>query len=158
MHENLLNKVNVKPENIYVPNGSNMDADAACKEYDEIIEKVGGIDLQLLGIGEDGHIGFNEPADNFELGTHCVDLTESTIEANKRFFNSADEVPRQAYTMGIRTIMQARKVLMVANGKNKAQIIKDAFFGPVTPQVPASILQMHPDFILIGDEEALSLV
>ncbi len=158
MHENLFNKVNVKPENIYVPNGSNMDADAACKEYDEIIEKVGGIDLQLLGIGEDGHIGFNEPADNFELGTHCVDLTESTIEANKRFFNSADEVPRQAYTMGIRTIMQARKVLMVANGKNKAQIIKDAFFGPVTPQVPASILQMHPDFILIGDEEALSLV
>ena len=116
-------------------------------------------DLQLLGIGVDGHIGFNEPGEAFELGTHCVDLTESTIEANKRFFDNDESlVPRQAYTMGIKTIMQARKVLMVANGANKAEIIKKAFFGPVTPEVPASILQMHPDFILVGDQDALSLV
>ena len=132
---------------------------APTREYDQIIHDVGGIDLQLLGIGVDGHIGFNEPGEAFELGTHCVDLTESTIEANKRFFDGNEAlVPRQAYTMGIKTIMQARKVLMVANGANKAEIIKKAFFGPVTPEVPASILQMHPDFILVGDEEALRLV
>ena len=120
---------------------------------------MGGIDLQLLGIGHDGHIGFNEPCDHFDLETHCVDLTEETIEANKRFFDgNVDLVPKQAYTMGIKTIMQARKVLMVANGAGKAEIIKKAFFGPVTPEVPASILQMHPDFILVGDEEALSLI
>ena len=159
MQENLFKYVNVKPDRIHVPDGSNPDAEAACKAYDQIIHDLGGIDLQLLGIGPDGHIGFNEPADHFPLGTHCVDLTESTIEANKRFFGgNADLVPKQAYTMGVGTIMQARKVLMVANGKGKAEIIKQAFFGPVTPEVPASILQMHPDFTLVGDEEALSLI
>jgi glucosamine-6-phosphate deaminase len=158
MQKNLFGSVNVQPDRIHVPDGSNPDAEAACREYDAIIHNVGGIDLQLLGIGPDGHIGFNEPGEAFELGTHCVDLTQSTIEANARFFGSIDEVPRQAYTMGIKTIMQARKVLMVANGANKAEIIKQAFFGPVTPEVPASILQMHPDFILVGDAEALALV
>ena len=158
MHKNFFDSVNVQPDRIFVPDGSNSNAEEACREYDAIIRNVGGIDLQLLGIGEDGHIGFNEPGEAFELGTHCVDLTESTINANQRFFNSRDEVPRQAYTMGIKTIMQARKVLMVANGANKAEIIKKAFFGPVTPEVPASILQMHPDFILVGDQEALSLI
>ena len=158
MHKNFFDSVNVQPDRIFVPDGSNPNAEEACREYDAIIRNVGGIDLQLLGIGEDGHIGFNEPGEAFELGTHCVDLTESTIDANQRFFNSRDEVPRQAYTMGIKTIMQARKVLMVANGANKAEIIKKAFFGPVTPEVPASILQMHPDFILVGDQEALSLI
>ncbi len=158
MHKNFFDSVNVQPDRIFVPDGSNPNAEEACREYDAIIRNVGGIDLQLLGIGEDGHIGFNEPGEAFELGTHCVDLTESTINANQRFFNSRDEVPRQAYTMGIKTIMQARKVLMVANGANKAEIIKKAFFGPVTPEVPASILQMHPDFILVGDQEALSLI
>ena len=156
MHDNLFNHVNIKPERINLPNGENTDAEAACAEYNEILHSVGAIDLQLLGIGSDGHIGFNEPADHFPLETHCVDLEESTIEDNKRFFANKDEVPRQAYTMGIKTIMQAKKVLMVANGKNKAEIIKKAFFGPVTPEVPASILQMHPDFILVADEEALS--
>lgn len=156
MHDNLFNHVNIKPERINLPNGENTDADAACAEYNEILHSVGAIDLQLLGIGSDGHIGFNEPADHFPLETHCVDLEESTIEDNKRFFANKDEVPRQAYTMGIKTIMQAKKVLMVANGKNKAEIIKRAFFGPVTPEVPASILQMHPDFILVADEDALS--
>ncbi len=156
MHDNLFNHVNIDPSHINLPDGTNMDAAAECARYDDVIHSVGGIDLQLLGIGHDGHIGFNEPGSAFELGTHCVDLTQETIEANKRFFESIDDVPRQAYTMGIKTIMQARKVLLVASGKDKAAIVKKAFFGPVTPEVPASILQMHPDFILVGDEEALS--
>lgn len=117
---------------------------------------MGGVDLQLLGLGHDGHIGFNEPNDEFDKETHCVDLTEMTIEANKRFFNSIDEVPRQAYTMGIATIMRAKCVLMVVSGKDKAEILKKSFFGPITPQVPASILQLHPNFVLIADEDALS--
>ena len=156
MHRNLFDLVNINPASINLPDGTNMDAEAECARYDYVIKRVGGIDLQLLGIGHDGHIGFNEPGSAFELGTHCVDLTQETIEANKRFFESIDDVPRQAYTMGIKTIMQARKVLLVASGKDKASIVKKAFFGPVTPEVPASILQMHPDFILVGDEEALS--
>ena len=159
MQKNLFEHVNVRPDAVHVPDGSNPDAEAACKAYDQIIHDLGGIDLQLLGIGPAGHLGFNEPADPFPLGSHCVDRTESTIEANKRFFGgNADLVPKQAYTMGVGTIMQARKVLMVANGKGKAEIIKQAFFGPVTPEVPASILQMHPDFTLVADEEALSLI
>lgn len=158
MHRNLFDLVNIDPARIHLPDGTNLNSEEECRAYDEIIHKLGGVDLQLLGIGHDGHIGFNEPNAAFELGTHCVSLTDETIEANKRFFASRDEVPKQAYTMGIKTIMQARKVLMVANGKGKAEIIQKAFFGPVTPEVPASILQMHPDFTLIGDAEALSLI
>jgi glucosamine-6-phosphate deaminase len=156
MHENLFQYINVKEDHIFIPDGENPDSEEVCKAYDKVIEAAGGIDMQLLGIGLDGHIGFNEPADHFEKNTHCVDLTESTIEANKRFFKSKEEVPRQAYTMGILPIIQAKKVIMIANGKNKADIIKKAFMGPVTPEVPASILQMHPDFTLIADEEALT--
>lgn len=156
MHENLFKHINVREDRIFIPNGENLNAEEVCREYDRITEAVGGIDMQILGIGLDGHIGFNEPADHFEKNTHCVDLTESTIEANKRFFNSKDEVPHQAYTMGILPIMQAKKVIMIANGRNKADIIKKAFTGPVTPEVPASILQMHPDFTLIADKDALS--
>jgi glucosamine-6-phosphate deaminase len=158
MHKNFFDSVNVRPEAIHVPDGADLDAQEACRNYDQIIHNVGGIDLQLLGIGPDGHIGFNEPNAAFELGTHCVELTESTIEANKRFFEKKEDVPRQAYTMGIKSIMQARKVLMVANGANKADIIKTAFFGPVTPEVPASILQMHPDFTLVLDAEAAAKI
>lgn len=158
MQKNFFSSVNVRPDHIHVPDGSNLDAEDACRSYDAIIHDVGGIDLQLLGIGPDGHIGFNEPGAAFELGTHCVDLTESTIEANKRFFAKKEDVPRQAYTMGIKSIMQARKVLMIANGANKADIIRTAFFGPVTPEVPASILQMHPDFTLVLDAEAASKI
>ena len=159
MHRNLFDKVNIDPAKINLPDGTNPDAEDACAKYNQIIHAVGGIDLQLLGIGHDGHIGFNEPGEAFELETHCVNLTAETIEANKRFFDgNVDLVPKQAYTMGIKTIMQARKVLMVANGAGKAEIVKKAFFGPVTPEVPASILQMHPDFTLVGDEEALSLI
>lgn len=158
MHDRFFNHVNVRPQKINVPDGTNLNAEKECARYDQVILSNGGIDLQLLGIGVDGHIGFNEPGAAFELGTHCVDLDESTIEANKRYFEKKEDVPRQAYTMGIKTIMQAKKVLMVVSGKNKADIVKAAFFGPVTPQVPASILQMHPDFTLVGDEDALSKI
>ena len=123
-----------------------------------MIHSLGGVDLQLLGLGHNGHIGFNEPDEAFEKETHCVDLQERTIEANKRFFASADEVPRQAYTMGIKTIMHAKKILVIVSGEDKAEIVKKAFFGPVTPKVPASILQMHNDVTLVADEAALSEV
>ncbi len=158
MNTNLFSKVNIDINNTHVPNGLEPDAAKACADYDKIIEDAGGIDLQLLGLGLNGHIGFNEPSDSFTCGTNCVDLTQSTIDANSRFFESYDDVPKQAYTMGIKSIMQAKKVVVVVNGKNKAQIVKDAFFGPVTPQVPASILQLHPDVTIIGDAEAMSLI
>lgn len=156
MRENLFKHVNINMERTNVPNGMEPDSEKACEAYNEIIHSVGQIDMQLLGIGHDGHIGFNEPADHFPKETHCVDLTETTINANARFFASREDVPTQAYTMGIQTIMSAKKVLMVASGADKADIIAQAFFGPVTPQVPASILQFHPDFILVADEAALS--
>lgn len=156
MQEHLFRHVNIRKENIHIPSGENLNSDEVCREYDEMISKIGRIDLQLLGIGLDGHIGFNEPGESFELNTHCVNLTESTLEANKRFFGSREQVPGQAYTMGIRPIMQARKVLMLASGRNKADILKEAFTGHVTPRIPASVLQLHPDFVLIADEEALA--
>ena len=156
MHRNLFDKVNIDPAKINLPDGTNPDADAACAQYNQIIHSVGGIDLQLLGIGHDGHIGFNEPDEYFSKGTHCVNLTESTIEANKRFFASADDVPRQAYTMGVQTIMLARRIVLVVSGENKADIVREAFFGPVTPRVPASILQLHTDVSIVADEAALS--
>ena len=155
MQEHLFSKVNLRPENVHLPSGHSAEAGLS---YDNAIHAAGGIDIQLLGIGRNGHIGFNEPAKEFTFGTHVVTLTQNTIEANARFFRSADEVPRQAYTMGTHTIMSARKVLMIVSGKDKAEIIKKAFFGPVTPHVPASILQMHPNFVLVADEDALSLV
>ena len=158
MNKHLFDRINIKKENTYVPNGLEPNSKKACQEYNDIIEKFGGIDMQLLGLGHNGHIGFNEPGQAFETGTHCVDLQESTIEANKRFFASAADVPRQAYTMGIKTIMQAKKILVVVSGEDKAEIVKKAFFGPVIPGVPASILQMHNDVILVGDEAALSLI
>ena len=159
MNENLFSKVNIDPAKTNLPDGTNLDTAAECARYNGIIHKLGGIDLQLLGIGHDGHIGFNEPGEAFELETHCVDLAPTTIEANKRFFDGNEAlVPKQAYTMGIKTIMQARKVLVVANGKAKAQAVKDAVTGPVTPACPGSILQLHPDCILVADEEALSLL
>ena len=156
MHDNLFSHVNIDPANTHLPDGTEPDSQKACEEYNKVIASMGGVDLQLLGLGHDGHIGFNEPNDEFDKETHCVDLTEMTIEANKRFFNSIDEVPRQAYTMGIATIMRAKCVLMVVSGKDKAEILKKSFFGPITPQVPASILQLHPNFVLIADEDALS--
>lgn len=158
MNTNLFNHVNVDKAHTFVPDGLEPDAGKACREYDDIIENVGGIDLQLLGLGHNGHIGFNEPADSFSKGTNCVDLTESTIEANKRFFESEANVPRQAYTMGIRTIMLAKKILVVVSGKDKAEILKKVVCGPVTPEVPASVLQLHPDVTIVADSEACSLL
>ena len=159
MNENLFSKVNIDPAKTNLPDGTNLDTAAECARYNGIIHKLGGIDLQLLGIGPNGHIGFNEPGEAFELETHCIDLAPTTIEANKRFFDGNENlVHKQAYTMGIKTIMQARKVLVVANGKAKAQAVKDAVTGPVTPACPGSILQLHPDCILVADEEALSLL
>ena len=158
MHDNLFDHVNVKPENTHLPDGTKENADEECARYEELIRSLGGQDLQLLGLGHNGHIGFNEPDAIFEKETHCVDLRESTIEANKRFFDSADDVPKQAYTMGIGTIMQAKKILVVVSGEDKADTVAKAFFGPVTPEVPASILQFHKDVILVADEAALSKV
>ena len=158
MHDNHFDHVNVKPENTHLPDGTKEDSDEECARYEELIRTLGGQDLQLLGLGHNGHIGFNEPDAIFEKATHCVDLQESTIEANKRFFASADDVPKQAYTMGIGTIMQAKKILVVVSGEDKADTVAKAFFGPVTPEVPASILQFHKDVILVADEAALSKV
>lgn len=158
MHHNLFDHVNLPAENSHLPNGMEPDSDKECRRYSELIRSMGGVDLQLLGIGHNGHIGFNEPGDAFDNDVHCVDLTQSTIEANKRFFASADDVPKQAYTMGIKTIMQAKKILIVASGEDKADIVRDAFFGPITPKVPASVLQLHNDVTLVADEAALSKI
>jgi len=154
MRTKLFDFINIPSEHIHIPDGSNLDIKNVCREYDKLIQKMGGIDLQLLGIGMDGHIGFNEPGDTLELNTHCAELAESTIEANKRFFKKKEDVPRQAYTVGVKTIMQARKVLLLASGKNKSDIIRHAFCGKITTDIPASLLQMHPDFTLIIDKEA----
>lgn len=152
MQENLFNHVNIRPEATHVPNGCAEDYAKECESYDALVESLGGTDLQLLGIGLDGHIGFNEPADHFEKATHVVDLHPSTIEANARFFNSADEVPKQAVTMGMKSIMSAKKILLIANGPAKKEVLEKAFFGPITPMLPASLLQLHPDVTVIYSE------
>ena len=153
MNDNFFNHVNIDKARTHVPNGEE-DAEVECGNYEALIKELGGIDLQLLGLGHNGHIGFNEPAEAFDKTTHCVDLTESTIEANKRFFASIDDVPKQAYTMGIGTIMAVKKILVIVSGADKAAIVKKAFTGPVTPTVPASILQMHPDVTVVCDAAA----
>lgn len=158
MHQNLFDHVNIPAENTHLPDGMEPDSEKECRRYEELIQSMGSVDLQLLGIGHNGHIGFNEPADAFDKLVHCVNLTQSTIEANKRFFASAKEVPRQAYTMGIQTIMRSKKILIIANGEGKADIVRDAFFGPITPMVPASVLQLHNDVTLVADEAALSKI
>ena len=158
MNNNLFDHINNRKDHTFVPNGLEPDAEKACDDYNKIIHDLGGIDLQLLGLGNNGHIGFNEPSSSFEKETHCVDLTQSTIDANARFFSSLSEVPRQAYTMGIQTIMQAKKIVVAVSGQGKASIVKEAFFGPITPQVPASVLQLHSDVTVVGDEAALSML
>ncbi|WP_165061173.1 glucosamine-6-phosphate deaminase [Adlercreutzia sp. ZJ154] len=156
MNTNLFDHVNIDKARTHVPDGSNPDAAAVCEPYDEAIASAGGIELQLLGLGHNGHIGFNEPADEFPVGTHIVDLTETTIQANSRLFDNADQVPRQAYTMGIGTIMGAREVLVVVSGEDKAETVALAFSGPVRPQVPASVLQLHPNCTIVLDKAAAS--
>ena len=158
MNHHFFNHINIDKKNTYVPDGLESDAAKACKDYNDIIRSQGVVDLQVLGLGQNGHIGFNEPGEAFEKETHIVDLTPSTIEANARFFANPDEVPKQAYTVGIKTIMQAKKILLLVNGEAKANIVKEAFFGPITPQVPASVLQLHNDVIIVGDEAALKLI
>ncbi len=153
MQENLFNHVNIRSEATYVPNGCAEDYDAECAGYDRLVEELGGTDLQLLGIGLDGHIGFNEPADHFEAATHVVDLHPSTIEANSRFFDDAGEVPKKAVTMGMASIMRAKKILLIANGDAKKAVLEKAFFGPITPELPASILQLHPNVTVIFSEK-----
>ena len=156
MHQNLFDHVNLRPGSTHLPDGLNPDPAAESARYEAAIRAAGGVDLQLLGMGHNGHIGFNEPCSEFPLDTHSVDLAESTIRANTRFFDSSDQVPRQAYTMGIGTILRARRILIVVSGADKAEILKQAFYGPVTPQVPASVLQLHPDVTLVADTDALS--
>lgn len=157
MMNNLFKHVNIDLSRTHVPDGTEPDSEKACADYEEIVRSYGGIDLQLLGLGHNGHIGFNEPSDNFAKVTHCVDLTESTIKANARFFEKIEDVPTQAYTMGIGTIFKAKRILLIASGKDKAEIVKKAFCGPIDPQVPASILQLHPDVTVVLDEDAASL-
>ena len=155
MEENLFGKVNIRKENIHLPSG-NSAADG--EAYDKLIRDAGGVDIQLLGIGQNGHIGFNEPAKDFTYGTHIVTLTENTIEANARFFKSADEVPRQAISMGIGNIMDAKCVVLVATGANKAEAVYNTICGPITPEVPASILQLHPCCVILADKAAAKLM
>ena len=157
MDTNLFDHINIDPRRVYLPDGMQTNSTLECARYDRVIADNGGIDLQLLGIGRNAHIGFNEPDDHFSKGTHQVALTESTIQANTRFFQSADEVPKLAYSVGMQAIMQARKILLVACGEDKAEALQRSFFGPVTPQIPASILQLHQDVTVIADTAALSL-
>lgn len=156
MRENLFDHINIPADRSFLPDGTQTDSALECAQYDRIIEEHNGIDLQLLGIGRNAHIGFNEPDSCFACGTHQVTLTESTIAANTRFFEDEAQVPRKAYSMGMQAIMQAKRVLLIASGADKAEAIRNSFFGPVTPQVPASILQLHRDVIVIADEAALA--
>ncbi|MCD8068775.1 MAG: glucosamine-6-phosphate deaminase [Lachnospiraceae bacterium] len=158
MRHHLFNFVNISRDRYFLPNGLELDCEKECTRYEKLIQSLGGVDMQLLGLGHNGHIGFNEPDIVFAKGTHCVDLTESTIEANKRFFATAEDVPKQAYTMGIKTIMRAKKILLVVSGEDKAEILREVVAGPVTPQVPASILQLHNDVTLVADQDALLLL
>ncbi len=156
MYENLFKHININLENTNIPNGMEHDIQKECKRYDSLLASFGQVDLQLLGLGNNGHIGFNEPCDVFRKSTYCVELTPSTIEANSRFFQSAADIPRYAYTMGIGSIMSAKKILLVVHGEGKADILKEAIEGPITPAVPASVLQLHNDVTIVADEGALS--
>lgn len=158
MQENLFDKIDIPFEHTHVPDGMAADPEQECRRYDELVRSLGYADLQLLGLGRNGHIGFNEPGDCFRKETHVVELTQNTIEANARFFENEAAVPKKAITMGIGCIMAARRVLLVASGANKAEAVYRTVCGPITPQCPASILQLHNDVVIVGEEEALSMV
>lgn len=158
MNHNFFNHINVKKGNTYIPNGTAKDIDEECRNYERQIKNKGGIDLQVLGIGANGHIGFNEPDINFEAETHLVRLDKMTIEANSRFFSSKDEVPTLAISMGIKTIMQSRMVLLLANGETKADAIYKTVKGKIRPEVPASIIQLHPNATIIIEKNAAKLL
>ncbi|BEP29734.1 glucosamine-6-phosphate deaminase [Helicovermis profundi] len=154
MNKNLFEKVNIDKNNINIPNGMCEDIEKECNDYEAKIRGKGGIDLQLLGIGRNGHIGFNEPDLKFEAMTHLVDLDDDTIDANSRFFDSIDEVPKKAISMGIKTIMHSKKIVLIASGIDKADTVYDMIFGPINPNLPASALQLHKDVTVILDEDA----
>ena len=158
MDVNLFNHVNINKANIHIPSGLSKNIESECVKYDEEIAKAGGIDLQVLGIGRNGHIGFNEPGDSLMVMTHITDLTSDTIAANSRFFNSADEVPKKAVTMGLGTIMKAKKIILLASGKDKAQAIAKLSEPLVDTDMPASVLQLHTDVVVIVDKDAASLI
>jgi len=158
MNDNLFNHVNIKMENTHVPCGTGEDPWADARAYDAAVEEAGGIDLQLLGIGHNGHIGFNEPNDKFIFGTNIVELTRSTIDANKIYFASEDEMPKKAISFGVGGIMKAKAVILLALGKGKAQAIRDTVYGEIDPKCPASILKAHPNCIIMVDEAAGSLL
>ncbi len=149
MQENFFHHININPEYTYLPDGNAEDLEKECQRYDDLISSLGGIDIQILGLGHNGHIGFNEPDDAFEKMTNIVDLGESTIQANARFFDSIEEVPKKAITMGIRAIMQAKKIILIVNGNDKYDILKESLTGAITPHVPASVLQLHADLTVI---------
>ena len=154
MDENLFDHVNISKDNVNIPDGLSSSPEEACTDYETKIKAVGGIDVQVLGIGHNGHIGFNEPGTPFESVTSVVELTESTREANSRFFDSIDDVPTHAISMGMKTIMHAKKILLLAKGEDKAEIMREALYGPITPDVPASVLQLHPNVTVFVDKEA----
>ena len=156
MNHHLFNHVNIRMGNTHLPDGRPADIQAECRRYDALIAALGGIDMQLLGIGHNGHIGFNEPDEAFGNMTHCVSLNERTRNANARFFGVGEQVPEKAISMGIRSIMHAKKILLVVSGADKSDILCHALLGPVTPTLPASILQLHPDVTVVADEEALT--
>lgn len=155
MKDQFFNHINIDMHNTHLPNGIAKDIDSECRDYDALIQSLGGVDLQVLGLGCNGHIGFNEPSNVFEPMTHLVTLTDNTIEANARLFSSKEEVPTQAITMGIKSIMLAKCILLIATGKSKADALYKSLYGPITPAVPASILQLHPNIIVVADEDAL---
>jgi len=158
MNHNFFDYINIKKENTHILNGIAKNIKVECKNYDQQIKNEGGIDIQVLGIGANGHIGFNEPDVNFEAETHLVKLDDTTIKANSRFFSSTDEVPTTAISMGIKTIMQSRRVILLANGAGKADAIYKTVKGKICPEVPASILQFHPDATIIIDKAAAKLL
>lgn len=158
MNNNLFNHINIDKSNTFVPNGLAEDLEAQCKEYDQKISELGGIDIQLLGVGNNGHIAFNEPNSELSSGTHIISLTDNTIEANARFFDNIDDVPRKAITMGVGGIMKAKKIILIASGESKAEAIKGIFSGKITTANPATMLQMHRDVTVIVDEAAAKLI
>lgn len=154
MQKHLFKHVNIKEENVHIPDGRAKDVDYECHEYEESIKKAGGIDIQLLGVGRNGHIGFNEPDVKFEAVTHLVTLDEDTVDANSRFFNNIEEVPRKAISMGIKTIMNSKKILLLASGEEKAEIVYQMVYGKITPEIPVTVLQLHPDVTILLDKAA----
>jgi len=154
----LYDRTDLRPENCHIPDGTATDPQAECRRYEEAIRAAGGLDILLLGVGHNGHIGFNEPGSPWDARTRVVDLAETTRQANARFFNSLDEVPRQALTMGIGTILEARRILLLASGRDKAPAVRDMVEGTPTPDVPASVLQLHPNATVLLDRDAASLL